>query len=265
MKRKITIFPILFALFSCSTNSYYSKEIYIKVIIPGDALTPNAYNKGMGVKYYSYFNFSTDSLVYLYPEYREIDDQLSYVNHGFQGKLDNSNFRDTLIQLIHALDRRNVGSVSIIEEGSRYCGWEYYVEYKVGTDLKYYCVTAGVNDTLDRFFDFFQNLQNYDWRKVPVDPQIVNIDKEVVAAFKRYGSYDSLEIPYPFPLCDSEIDFTKLVGRWRTVGNDHRSTRRDWFYSYTLNADRTFAIQKYSNRQPFREIRKDWLKIFRTA
>ncbi len=247
MKRLFTIFFIGNIASFCSTNKLdLNTSSYIKVIINGDAIKPNAYNKGLGMDYYSYFDLHSDSLLYLYPEFTESIDRNVLVNHAFKGKLDNAKFRDTVLHLFYSLDWRPVGSIHNIPDGSVNCGWEYYVEFNVGEKIKYYVVTAGVSDTLDRFLNFFQRLEHSAWTKQTINPNIINIDNEVVAEMKRFGSYDKREVPYLFPECDNGIDFTKLVGRWRKVGTDYHSTKKDRFLSYTLNSDRTFALQRYT-------------------
>lgn len=212
----------------------------------GDSPMPNAYNKGVGTAYYLDFNPINNSVVYLYPEYRTEEIPLSYINHGFIGKFD-SRFQDRLMLLKNALNWRSVGSVDSIQEGSTYCGWEYFVEYKDGPDYKYYSVTQAVSDTLDMFFDFLRDLENSKWTRVSLNPKLVHIDDEVVVSLTRCGLYDKLEVPYLFPQCDSGVDFTKLAGRWRTVGPNHRSTEKNKFYSHTLNSDSTFRLHKYNN------------------
>ncbi len=247
MKRLFTIFLIGNIASFCSTNKLdLNTSSYIKVIINGDAIKPNAYNKGLGMNYYSYFDLRSDSLFYLYPEFTESIDRNILVNHAFKGKLDNPKFRDTLQQLFYSLDWRPVGSIHNMHEGSVYCGWEYYVELRVGENIKCYAVTAGVSDTLDRFLNFFQRLEHSAWTKQSINPNIINIDNEVVAEMKRLEYYDKREVPYLFQECDNEIDFKKLVGRWRKVGTDYHSTNKDRFLSYTLNSDLTFAIQRYT-------------------
>ena len=249
-----------------------SKELYVKVIVMGDALKPNAYNKGIGTLFYSYFNLSTDSLFYIYPQFSETDDSSpSYVNHAYQGMLNNPAFRDTLEQLIQSLEWRPSGIIDSIPEGAMYSGGEFYIEFPVKDKVKYYSVTYAVSDTLDRFFEFFLRLRHSPWDKVTADPKGVDIDREVVTALKRYGAYEELEVPYLFPECDSGINFSKLFGRWRTVGNNYHSTQKDRFMLYTLNPDRTFTIQKYRDGE-FEDVVKGTysvdvaaMKIFYTS
>jgi|GEM_PF-4840295 len=249
MKSFIPLFLISFMLTSCSVNTSDSSEIdYVKVTIYGKSLKPNAFNKGAGIDYYAYYEPRTDSLFYLYPELKVINNHSINVHHAFKGKLDHVKFRDTLRFLVNALNWRPAGDIARnTSEGSAYCGWHYSVEFKMGDNIKSYSVTAAINDTLDHFFDFFERLEHTNWSKKPVNPAILDIDKEVVAQLKLNGTYDQIEVPYLFPACDSGIDFTKLTGRWRQVGEDYWSTDKHNFQSYTFNPDKTFVMQSHRN------------------
>jgi hypothetical protein len=252
MRSIYTILIYLGILISCSNNENKTiNHSYVKVSITAESLNPTVYNKGIGVHYYSYFDLTTDSVIYLYPEFSTLEENAanygkhSYVNKAFTGKFDKTNFKDSLKQLINALNWRPTGIIHNIPEGSTYCAWEYNVEFRIGEQVKNYTVTAGVSDTLDSFFDFFQQLEYAPWDKSPADPRMVNIDQEVVNEMKSLGVYEKIELPYFFPDCDTTIDFSKLVGRWRSVGEYYHTTRKNNFRCYTFNQDQTFLIQNF--------------------
>lgn len=249
MKPWIAIFSICIIFISCSQqHQEMTNEPYIKLIVLGDAHEPNAYNKGIGAHYYSYFNLRTDSIFYMYPQFQETEDySLSHINHAYKGMLNNSKFKDTLQQLIQALNWRPIGSIDNISNGSTYSGWTFYVEYRMKDTLKYYTVSASISDTLDWFYDFFISLENAAWDKIVANPKDLDIDSEVVSAMKMHGFYEGLDIPYLFPECDSGVDFSKLIGRWRSVGNSYHSTKKNLFMLLTFNPERTFLVQKYMN------------------
>ncbi len=248
MKPLINILLIWVIFSSCSSNTSDQREIsYLKVVINGDTQIPNEYNKGVGILFYAYFDLIKDSLFFLYPEYSGEMERDQYRHHAYEAKLENTKLRDTLLQLIHALKWRPSGLLTNIPETATYCGWEYFVEFNNGGKVRYYNITAGISDTLDRFIDIVTNLEKPVFAKKPADPKRVNIDKEVVAEMKLFGVYDNRAIPYRFPECDSGIDFSHLTGIWRTVGTDYRNTKRDRFVTYTLYPDKTFIIKQYKD------------------
>lgn len=246
MKSYTYIVLVVSLLFSCSIERLKKEDIdYVKIIINGYAKKANAYNKGLGAYYYSYFDLNKDSALYMYPQFSNNIEVSEYTNFAFQGKLKNARYQDTLLQLVQALSWRPVGVLNNTPEGAIYCGWTCYIEFQVGEKIKYYEVTAGISDTIDRAFEFFMRLEHYPWQKNFINSNIIDLDKEVVTQDSRFGTYAKRKIPYLFPECGNGIDFQKLEGTWRVVGKNSKETSTDRFYCYKLTPDKKFVIIKY--------------------
>lgn len=104
------------------------------------------------------------------------------------------------------------------------------------------------NNNLEQFSDFFHRLLKLSWERKVVDNRIINGDSEIVNAAKRLGLYEKISTPYiPLP-CEPGIDFTKIFGTWRTVGNWYDNSAD--FYKLTSTKKGVCYTEKIEDGSP---------------
>lgn len=229
---------ILFALLlGCSTKQSGKDIEYIKILTEGLSDTITSYNKGLGLSSYLYYEPKNDSVVL-----RSIEAVEPHRYKTHVGKFSNEHYLDTLLRLLKKLrqhpdgflpDTTPIGSVN-------YCGPAFYVVYKDSKGIHNYGFTlVDGNDTLDQFYNFYSNLLDLQWENKIVDNFIINADYEIVEATKKVGIYQQIEEPYIPSTCGAGIDFNKIYGRWRKVGNDLHNEKRSTYYKLIMNKDGT--------------------------
>lgn len=215
---------------------------YVKIftIYPPDTVT--AYNKGLGIANYAYYNPQTDS--FLYRELRDTDPTGLNLNQykTYTGILNNPVYVDTMLNLLQALSKYKNGKIPEDHpDGGTYCGPEFYVEYRDGKGEHFNLFILENNDTLDQFSAFFHRLPSLSWQKKLVSNNIVKADTEVVTAVKKLGLYEKQQTPYiPLP-CEPGIDKNKIYGSWRMVNNGHWEP--DTYYKTTFKRNGTCSFE----------------------
>ncbi len=190
---------------------------YIKILSGGAADSITAYNKGLELDDYAYYDPQKDSIIYRFlTDY----DKKKYTT--IVGAIHDDNYIDTLNDLILTLKKYPLPiTFDTAFNGDSYDGPELYVEFKDNSGLHYYEIIEQHNDTVNSFFKFFFRLRSLPWNRHVVDNKMVNADQEAVSALKHLGLYEKRVTPY-IPLhCEDGIDKTQLVGSWRTVSDRH--------------------------------------------
>ena len=227
----------------CSNRQNKTEFSYIKVITTGLADTFTAYNKGLGLINYAYYDLHKDSLIYrdlsnVNPE-RETREYKTYV-----GRLANRRYLDTIRMLVQVLKRHKNGIIpDTIPEGSTYCGPEFYVEFADSKGLHYNLFILDGNDSLSHFRHFFYRLPALPWQKNEVGNGMVNADREIVHAMNRLGVYEKREIPFIPQLCETAFDTKKIVGTWRRVGSRYEE-KTNYYTKITIGKNGAYARER---------------------
>lgn len=240
MRNHLLLILLILLQLGCSTNHYKDEVEYIKIITFAEADTVNLYNKGQGLFRYLYYDFRKDSVILRVPVRIEQD---TVIYKTSIGEFNNSRYIDTLLSAVKTLRSENVG---IIPDRSNsgdagYSGPTFYFEFKDRYGLSYYGFQLDINDTLNRFSDFYHRLDELPWKRKTVANSLINSDSETVTAFKRLGVYEKIDPPYiPLP-CEPGIDFSKIYGNWRSIGNEYnRELKR--YLKFTLSDNGTFSF-----------------------
>lgn len=232
-------------LLGCATKRLDNDIIYIKALTAQEADSITSYNKGLGLDSYFYYEPKKDSVVLQFSEPSNPQRYKTYV-----GTFNNDYYLDTLLNLIEKLKRHPDGFLpDTTPIGSvNYCGPALYVEYKDSKGIHNYGFTlVDGNDTLDRFYNFYNNLLNLRWENKVINNKLINAESEIVEALKRVGVYEEIDEPYFPPSCEAGISFTKIYGQWRQVGNDLRDEKMSSYYKLTINKDGTACTNKIEN------------------
>ena len=240
MRDHLILILLILLQLGCSTKHYKDEVEYIKIITFSHADSVTPYNKGQGLFNYLYFDPKKDSVILRIPVRIESD---TIIYKTSIGQFNDYLYLDTLFSAVKKLRREHVG---IIPDRSGYgdagySGPTFYFEFKDKDGLFYYYFQLDGNDTLYRFSKFFHRLDELSWKRETVKNRLINSDSETVSAFKRLGVYEKIEAPYiPLP-CESSIDFSKIHGNWRSVGDKHnRDLKR--YLKLTLSKNGTFSF-----------------------
>lgn len=215
---------ILFA-YSCSTRSKLDDFEYIKVITFTDPDSLTQFNKGCGLQQYFQYTPKDDSLVYRFGKYRGPDQQpeSQWDFNTYIGKLADSFNLEPLISLVHLLKKHPNGEVLtnnfFKNTDAAYCGPTYHLECKSPDGFHYYTFICDGNDTLENFSVFFEDFKDRKWNKVRINNTRLNGDSVAVATLKNMGAYDRLPCCYFGNACGPGIEFSELIGSWRTISN----------------------------------------------
>jgi hypothetical protein len=224
---------------NCSTNHQKDDIEYIKVITFAPADTVTSFNKGQGLFRYLYYDPRKDSVIVRIPTSINSD---TIIYQTTIGEFNNSRYVDTLLSAVKTLGRENVGIIPDRSgyEDAGYSGPTFYFEFKDKDGLFYYYFQLDINDTLKRFSDFYHRLNELSWKRKIVENALVNSDSETVTAFKRLGVYEKIESFYIPLSCVPGIDFSKVYGDWRSIGNEH-SREQNKYLKLSLNRNGTFS------------------------
>lgn len=224
---------------NCSTNHQEDDVEYIKVITFAPADTVTSFNKGQGLFRYLYYDHRKDSVIVRIPTSINSD---TIIYQTSIGEFNNSRYVDTLLSAVKTLRRENVGIIPDRGgyEDAGYSGPTFYFEFKDKHGLFYYYFQLDINDTLNRFSNFYHRLNELSWKRKIVENALVNSDSETVTAFKRLGAYEKIESFYIPLSCASGIDFSKVYGNWRSIGNKH-SREQNKYLKLSLNKNGTFS------------------------
>lgn len=241
MRYHLILILLIVLHLGCSTNHYEDEVEYIKIITFSDADSVTLYNKGRGLFRYLYYNPKKDSVILRVPVHIH-SDTVTYKTSI--GQFNNKRYLDTLLSAVKTLRRESVGVVpdrSGYSGDAGYSGPTFYFEFKDKHGLFYYNFQLDINDTLNRFSDFFHRLDELSWKRGTVKNSLINSDSETVTAFKRLGVYEKIDGHYvPLP-CESGIDFSKIYGNWRSVGNKYNWELKRYL-KLTLSNNGTFSF-----------------------
>ncbi len=231
MVRFLILSAVLFLSLGCSTNNRKVDFDYIKVIY-----------SGYGNSGYTYFEPIRDSLIC---QMIYADDNLSH--ETLEGRIANSKLLDTFIHTIRTLKQYKHGSIIMpVSDGTFYCGPSLYTEFKDKKGIHFYSYVFGINDTLDHFIHFYENLQTLSWDKQKVKNELVDLNSEKKSAnskmlptFKKGTFYTALP-------CGNGIDATKLYGSWRSV-SDSISRTKDGYVKLTIQKNGVCIFKRILN------------------
>ncbi len=230
---------IFIAFVGCKAKQSLADVEYVKVLSFGRAETITAYNKGLGLYAYAFFQPKNDSLVK-----RVVTDINENAYVTWSGKLGNPAYTDTINRLLAALKKYpNPITFDTTYTGDTYCGPELYVEYKDKKGIHYYDFILNHDDTLNQFCHFFNRLEALPWPKRVVDNKVVNVDEEAVTAVKRLGFYEKREAPYIPLVCEGGIAKSKIYGVWRQIGI-YPESHMERFIKLTINKNGTWIVEK---------------------
>jgi hypothetical protein len=227
MKSLIIIVVICSLQISCTNKSNRSDFDYFKIVTLWTADSLTRFNKGVGLGDYAYFDPKRDSaIIRLFKDYPIID-TISNLRHGvyrtFVGRVTDSHYLDTLVNLTNLLKRYPNGDInSFTNIGAMYCGPEFFIEFKDFDGLHYYTFVLDGNDTLENFSRSFYSFENLPWKVDTVSNLLLNGDSIAVATLNVLGRYTNREVPYLPDTCGPEIDYSKIFGVWRTPSTINR-------------------------------------------
>lgn len=217
MQKYLLTYFTFFVLSGCAGSEEKSID-YVKVIVFGEAGHVTAYNKGIAVAAYAYYEPATDSLLYVNKESSDTS-----LHETFTTRFHEIACRDTFINIIKALEKYEQGNM--VDTTIDYCSDPIYLEYgKQGKIYHHYFIEG--DDTLTGFITAFFLLPDGDVKKQTAKNISLELESEGVNAMKRLGEYDKRESPYTPVFCAEGIDKTKIVGIWRMVydeGFNHRN------------------------------------------
>jgi hypothetical protein len=231
MIRFLIISAVLLLSLGCFRNNREVDFDYIKVIY-----------SGYGNSGYAYFEPAKDSLIY---QMTYAED--THAHQTLEGRIANSKFLDTFIHAIRTLKQYKDGSISIpISDESFYCGPSIYTEFKDEKGIHFYTYIVGINDTLDQFFHFYENLQNLPWEKRRVKNELVNLPSEKKSAnSKMLPTFEKGTFYTALP-CGNGIDATKLYGSWRSV-SDSLFRTKDGYVKLTIQKNGVCIFKRMFN------------------
>jgi hypothetical protein len=224
---QICLLPIaaLFLFLGCLQEKKPRKasfsEIKVMVVTSGaDDVT--AYNKGLLITDYVYYNVATDSLIY-----RELTDIEPYRFKTYTGVLDNQQYIDSFQALVNVLKQLPNGEQPdrFADDGAMDSRIPFYVEFKDSDGEHFYYF---LNDSLRAFEEFFFRLPDRPWKKEAVDNNLINVDEEAVTAIKKVGMYEKIEPPYIAQPCVPGNARALVYGSWREVYTSGRNRMQDY-------------------------------------
>ncbi len=226
---RFLVFSILLLLLAgCAQSNGKVDFEYIKVIY-----------SGYGNYGYAYFDPVKDSLVY----------QITYAENTLthktlKGRIANSHLLDIFINTVRTLKQFKNGSITMpLDEGDFYCGPSIYTEFKDKQGVHFYSYVLDINDTLDQFVHFYENLQNLKWKKRKVKSELVDFKREIKSANTKMLSTFKTRTFYFALSCSTGIDFTKLYGSWRFV-SDSVSRTKDEHSKLTIKNNGTCIFER---------------------
>ncbi|MEJ8842149.1 hypothetical protein WG954_07090 [Lacibacter sp. H375] len=240
MRNHLGLILLIALHLSCSTSHYKDEVEYIKIITFSEADSVTLYNKGEGLFRYLYYDPKKDSVILRVPVRIDSD---TVIYETSIGEFNNSRYVDTLLSAVKTLRRENVGIIpdrSGYSGDGGYSGPTFYFEFKDKHGLFCYYFQLDINDTLNRFSDFYHRLGELPWKREQVENNLINSDTETVSALKHVGVYEKLEAPYIPLSCGPGIDFLKVYGNWRSIGNEH-SREQSKYLKLSLKKDGTFS------------------------
>jgi hypothetical protein len=214
---------------------------YIKVLTEGSADSLTAYNKGLGLHNYLYYEPQKDSAVLRFIKNWEPEEYKTYIGH-----FNNESYKDTLLTLVSLLRNYSNGHLpnqDLVSGTVSYCGASFYVEFKDREGVHNYSFYT-VNDTLSQFDNFFHRLVSLPWKRQVFKDTIVDGEKEIVNAVKGTGRYDSIETPYIPTPCHAGIDVSKIYGSWKTNWYESPRENQTNYYKSTISKDGGYVFEK---------------------
>lgn len=231
MIRLFNIWVLLFLCIGCSKNNRKLNFEYIKIIY-----------SGYGHTSYTYYDPVKDSIIYQVP-YK--DDTLAHKTMA--GRIGNSALLDTFVNIIQMLKHYKNGGIPVqVKDGSFYCGPVLYTEFKDELGVHFYSYSIGINDTLDQFVNFYENLQRSKWKKKRVKNELVDINGELESANQYVLSTRNKDDFYSLLPCGNGIDVTKLYGSWRSV-RDSFDSKLDNYTKLTIKNNGTCLFKRVVN------------------
>lgn len=198
----------------CSRRNKHGIE-YVKAFTIYRTDSINDYNKGLGLNWFLFHDFNTDSSISRFPITTE-----PTVFKTYAGKL-NSAYVDTLIKTMEFLRKFPNGTIQAKDSISMYSGPEFFMEFKDADGIHIYNFILEA-PPLYEFSGFFFRVKELAWTKKEVNNNIINSDKEAVNAAVNLNFYNEVYPHYVSALCGDEINLNKLYGAWRRAG--HRKT-----------------------------------------
>lgn len=130
-----------------------------------------------------------------------------------------------------------------MNEGDFYCGPSIYTEFKDAQGIHFYSFDLEINDTLDQFIHFIENLQRLNWSLRESKNELVNFEGELKSAnSKMLSTFKKGTFYFALP-CSTGIDFTKLNGSWRFVA-DSISRAKDEYSKLTIRKNGTCIFER---------------------
>jgi hypothetical protein len=211
---RFLIFSILLLLLAgCAQSNRKVDFEYIKVIY-----------SGYGNSGYAYFDPIKDSLIC---QMTYAEDTLTHKT--LKGRIANSRLLDTFINTVRTLKQFKNGSITMqLDEGDFYCGPSIYTEFKDAQGIHFYSYDLEINDTLDQFIHFTENLQRLNWSLRESKNELVNFEGELKSANSKMLSTFKKGTFYFALSCSTGIDFTKLYGSWRFVSDSVSRTKNEY-------------------------------------
>ncbi len=215
MIRFLIFSTLLLLLVGCAQPNRKVDFEYIKVIYSGN---------GSGLDGYAYFDPVKDSLIC-----QMTFTQNSVSHKTLNGRIANSNLLDTFINTVRTLKQFKNGSITMpMNEGDFYCGPSIYTEFKDAQGIHFYSYDLEINDTLDQFIHFIENLQGLNWSLRESKNELVNFEGELKSAnSKILSTFKKGTFYFALP-CSTGIDFTKLYGSWRFVSDSVSKTKNEY-------------------------------------
>ncbi len=231
-------------LFGCDNNA--PKYNYIKLL--GIVRTNDAtiLNKGLTASYYFYYNFESDSLVIRDTQLANNEDDSFY---SYAGKLHNSLYRDTIAELCSFFQKsKGARLVELIDSNNKLnYGQNFHVEYRTNNKTQYKALKYDkVKVSVEPFQRFLYDLKTLYLKKSTINFQEFNDTKEVVHYLKGIGIYDSISPNYILLPRDQGMVMEKLVGEWRTFGNQNNDPTFNYWRNI-FNKDGSWSLQKINH------------------
>lgn len=211
MARYLLLPALLVLLSGCARTNRKVDFEYIKVIY-----------SGYGNTGYAYFNPVKDSLIC---QMTYAEDTLTHKT--LKGRIADSHLLDTFINTVRTLKQFKKGDIPMpMNEGEFYCGATIYTEFKDQQGIHFYSYALDINDTLNQFIHFFENLQSLKWKKRRVKPELVDFKSELKSAnTNMISTFKKADFYFALP-CSTGIDTTKLYGSWRFVKDSISSNNK---------------------------------------
>ena len=248
MRLVVFYFIVFIIIAGCNTESGNKEGTYIKIITLHKADSLTAFNKGIGLMQYFQFFPATDSLLFRdveYPDFDTLGGRLRFKYQTFIGKITDPHYKDTLTNLLLLLQKRAIGDINIASiKDVMYCGPDYSIEIKDDNGERLYHFILDGNDTLENFSTFFEHFGERNWNQKKIENTFLNGDSIAVALLKKTGEYDSLPAPFLGKECPIEIDFSAIIGKWRSINTIH-NVDSNYYFLLTMESNQICYFEQF--------------------